>query len=119
MDEFEFFDYNKIVEGGINLLEETRQILTKYHHTLEDIKYVQSGSLTAEVNIAILASLFNFKYDNGFGWVKINHKLKLIGKDFWLERYVYDGAECWVYKEFPKIPEQLCSPLAINIMEEE
>jgi hypothetical protein len=47
-----------------------------------------------------------FKYDDGFGsqdlfgvvWFKDGS---------WLERYEYDGSECWVLKRTPDIPKDL------------
>lgn len=118
------FDIGKKKTNNIiNLLDETREILAKHNHTLDDILYMQGSAsespLTAKVDANTLRNLLDFEYYNGFGCVDINIDLKLIGADFWLERYEYDGAERWVYKQYPTIPAEFCSPRAISIMEEE
>ena len=51
-------------------------------------------------------SLIDFVYDNGYG------RQLLLGYIWftdgtWAERYEYDGAECWVIKECPIIPNEL------------
>ena len=49
----------------------------------------------------------NFFYDNGYGGNEIPMDLIVVGKDFWLERHTYDGAEWWEYKEIPEEPEDI------------
>ncbi len=46
----------------------------------------------------------DFQYDSGYGGNEIELSMKLIGKDFWLERHEYDGSEWWEYKELPTKP---------------
>lgn len=108
-----------------NLLDETQKILAKHNHTLDDILYMQGSAsesespLTAKVDANTLRNLLDFEYYSGFGCVDININLKLIGADFWLERHEYDGSEWWVYKQYPTIPAEFCSPRAISIKEDE
>lgn len=48
----------------------------------------------------------DFEYDDGYGGQELFGTVWL--KDgTWLERYEYDGAECWHHKKCPKIPDYL------------
>lgn len=53
----------------------------------------------------IFLDSLDFEYDAGYG------SQNLFGivwfHDAWLERHEYDGAECWVYKKKPAIPNHL------------
>lgn len=89
----------------VSLLFETIQFLQKNGKRLDDILYVTDGCNFRRVNKKILQSLLNESYDNGYGCVEINHELKLVGKDFWLERWTYDGSEGWAFKQYPKYVE--------------
>jgi hypothetical protein len=48
----------------------------------------------------------DFEYNNNHYLHKINLKLKIVGKDFWLERSEYDGLEWWEFKTLPIKPEK-------------
>ena len=45
--------------------------------------------------------------------------LVLVGKDWWLKRYEYDGDECWEYKEQPKLQENHKKLIRIKATQEE
>jgi hypothetical protein len=46
------------------------------------------------------------EYDEGFGAQEINDSLTVIFKDgSWMERFEYDGAEHWEYKNCPSSAE--------------
>lgn len=49
----------------------------------------------------------NFMYDDGYGCAHIPKDLIVVGKDFWLERHDYDGAEWWEFKTLPVEPEEV------------
>lgn len=97
----------------MNLLEETKEILSKHNKTLDDIEFailIPSGWCIDNKDFHILEGnlekKLNVEYYNGYGSVEVNLSLKLVGKNFWLERYEYDGSECWEYKELPKSPDK-------------
>ena len=48
--------------------------------------------------------LADFEYDNGYGGVNLATSIVIVGKDFWLERHEYDGAEWWEFKMLPVKP---------------
>ena len=83
----------------MNLLEETINILKKNGKSQDDVRWVgnKSGYITWEE----FKQLANRRYDNGYGAVKVNEKLVVVGDDWWLERHNYDGAEWWEYKTLP------------------
>lgn len=35
----------------------------------------------------------------------MNDKLVVVSMEWWLERYIYDGKEVWVYIEMPSKPK--------------
>lgn len=47
----------------------------------------------------------DFLYDSWFGTNHIQLEMKIVWKDFWLERHEYDWSESWEYKEFPVKPK--------------
>lgn len=89
----------------MNLLKETKDILLKHNHTLKDIVFVCDCLTNTRIPIYGFIANANFNYDNGYGLQEINMNLLLVGKDFWLERHEYDGAEWWEYKQLPKIED--------------
>ena len=54
-------------------------------------------------------------YDNSWGAPEVATDLKIIGSDFWLERYEYDGSEWWEYKTMPNINLPLKSVKRLSI----
>lgn len=97
----------------INLLKETKEILKDNNKTLEDIKWI--GNSKYYVDIKKFIELSNVMYDNGYGSQKVAEDLKIVGDDWWLERYEYDGAEDWVYKSFPIMPTEKLELKALTI----
>ena len=83
-----------------NLLSETIDFLAKHNLTLDDVKIFCGNDfqITRE-NFIELASEIN--YDSGYGTQIIACDLKLIGNNWWAERYEYDGSEWWEFKTFP------------------
>lgn len=86
-----------------NLLEETIETLEDYGKKIEDIKWI--GNEQYYMSIDTFKKIFNKEYDCGYGENEVNIGLIICGKDFWLERHEYDGAEWWEYKTMPKKPK--------------
>lgn len=101
----------------INLLNETKEILLKHGKHYEDIEFVVGLSSSVEevsrwgcdsddelvrATWDEFAAQANKNYDNGFGAAEVFEATMIVGKDFWLERHEYDGAEWWEYKKTPK-----------------
>ena len=92
----------------MNLLEETKRILTVYGKTGNDVLYVMTLPSREGPSISFsweqFVALADFEYDNGFGGAEINLELKIVGSDWWLERSDYDGSEWWDFKTMPTEP---------------
>lgn len=86
----------------VNLWYETIQFLIDNGKTTSSIIFVTDGYNCRLTTSKDLQQLLDFNYDNGYGLAEVNPELKLVGKDFWLERSVYDGAEKWEFKTMPK-----------------
>ena len=94
---------------------ETIKILEYNGKKLEDLKFGilsnnnqylnKTEDDTGYFTISDFIANSNFVYDDGYGGNEINMSIKLIGKDFWLERHEYDGSEWWEYKSMPKKPK--------------
>lgn len=84
-----------------NLWEETINILKEHDKTFEGVRFIQGRDfkITKE-NFEKVAKKTN--YDSGYGASHVATDLVVVGKNWWLERGEYDGAEWWDYKEFPK-----------------
>ena len=88
----------------INLLEETEEVLQQYGKTWDDVEFIYDGYRNTTIPIEIFKKLADLKYDNGFGGAEVNTRLMIVGEDWWLERYEYDGSESWDYKAKPERP---------------
>lgn len=84
-----------------NLKEETLEILADYGKTVFDIEWFGTHEFVIDMDIQ---KLFDFTYDGGYGGNEIPMDLVVVGKDFWLERHEYDGAEWWEFKKIPTKP---------------
>ena len=85
-----------------NLLQETILTLKDNNKTTTNILWVGSvdfGYFSWQ-EFAEIAK--NTNYDSGYGGQEVASDLLIVGKDFWLERYEYDGSECWEFKQIPK-----------------
>lgn len=85
-----------------NLKHETLKALAQNGKPVEDILWI--GTDKAVIPIDMFWKLADQNYDDGFGIAWVNMKLKVVGKDWWLERAEYDGSEWWEFKEYPKTP---------------
>lgn len=99
------------------LLEETIDALKKNNKTEEDVVFcITTGGVeldddceeecpASRFSFQIFKRLANFYYDNGFGGVRVDFGLKIVGDSWWLERAQYDGSEWWEFKTMPTPPE--------------
>lgn len=92
----------------INFLQETKDVLAKHGKKVEDIYFItyvdaKNSEISALIQSFIIAAE-KIDYNRGIGYVEINPTLKVVGKDWWLERATYDGAEWWEFKALPRRP---------------
>lgn len=89
--------------GIPNLLQETVEVLGRHGKTYDDVCFVlcKGCAFTPEAARPML----DFCYDQGYGGVEVEESLKIVGKDFWLERHEYDGSEWYEFKQLPQLPE--------------
>ena len=85
----------------MNLLRETKERLEENGKASKDVKWVGNGSGTQAISWINFAMRANFEYDDGWGSAEIALELVVGGDDWWLERYEYDGSECWQFKTLP------------------
>ena len=83
----------------INFLEETLEALRTYNKTFEDVVWI--GNSEYEISKEKFYKLADFDYNSGYGTAEIANDLKIVGEDWWLERWEYDGSEGWQLKKFP------------------
>jgi len=86
-----------------NLAKETRATLVKYGKGPCDVKHITDGYNWCSWWEFLKVS--DIDYDGGFRCAEINTSLKIVGDGWWLERGEYDGAEWWVFKTMPVMPE--------------
>jgi len=90
----------------INLLEETIKTMEAFGKCGSDvvcvISYIRNEKDgTRKMSWDSFKKISDIRYDNGFGSSEINSSLSIIGKDWWMERYEYDGSEWWECKMLP------------------
>lgn len=95
-----------------NFLEETILILQKNNKTIEDVIFICTGAGNVK-DIKKFFKFMDFEYDAGYGLNVIPLNLKIVGKDFWLERREYDGSEWWEFKTYP-IPNETTKDIVLN-----
>jgi hypothetical protein len=88
----------------MNLKEETLEELKSNGKFKKDVLFVTNGFAYISFK-SFLDISEKIEYDNGYGSAKIDLDLKIVGKDWWLERYEYDGSEWWVFKKHPEKPK--------------
>ena len=89
----------------MNLLSETLNILLENGKTPEDVLWV--GDETRYMSWEDFKKAAYTSYDNGYGSEEVFESLKIVGKDFWLERNSYDGSEWWEFKTIPNKPKNI------------
>ena len=89
-------------EVYVNLLAETKNVLARNGKTIDDIVWV--GTRSFRISVDDFLRLANIRYDNGYGVQEIAYDFLVVGKDWWLERETYDGAENWKFCTMPKRP---------------
>jgi hypothetical protein len=92
-----------------NLLKETLETLAQYNKSAEDVKCVlvrAYGTLATlgTCSFAKFADLAkDIEYDAGYGGEEINSGLVILGNEWWLSRWEYDGSEGWKFNTIPVI----------------
>lgn len=88
----------------MNFLDETIKFLNDHGKTENDVIWVGNDKVYSHwENFKESA---DFIYDDGYGSQEIVNDLVVVGKDFWLERWEYDGSEGWKFKVTPKMPNK-------------
>jgi len=85
-----------------NLLAETLGDLAGNGKTSRDVVWVGTADgerSTSWSDFAEFAKGIN--YDSGYGSEEIPTNLVVVGYNWWLERWGYDGAEGWTFKTLP------------------
>ena len=96
----------------MNFLKETIQFLASNDLTPEDVCWVSDGDNWCDWST--FKANADFGYDDGFGCQQINFALKVVGKDWWLERHEYDGSEWWEFKKLPEKPAKESSRIKLR-----
>ena len=89
-----------------NLYKETMAELELFGKTINDIEWVGIEPDT-EIPLATFIDIADNEYDSDYGTPEVNSGLIVVGKDWWLERNEYDGAEWWDFKALPKRPSKI------------
>lgn len=105
------------------LLAETVAAIEENEHGVEDVVWVEWHDKRAWPKIesfsctwAEFATIAAERYDSGYGLAEIDEGLKVVGKDWWLERHEYDGSEWWEYKTMPVQPPNHRAPEEWNCL---
>jgi hypothetical protein len=84
-----------------NLLGETLTFLAAVGKSPRDVLWVGSEDGRYALSWEEFAQIADVEYDPGYGAQKIAVDLVVVGDGWWLERWEYDGAEGWSFKECP------------------
>ena len=86
----------------MNLLKETVGRMMEYGKSPEDVLFVMDRDSWCSWEEFVKNA--DFEYNDGYGGHEIELELKVVGKDWWLERGEYDGSEWWEFKTMPTQP---------------
>ena len=87
----------------INLLEETEIVLRRHAKSSSAIRYIVNAE--GYMKIAdFFTEAWKTTYDNRTGEMQIDPTLRIVGKNWWLERALVDGLEGWVFRRKPDRP---------------
>ena len=85
------------------LLEETLAAISSRGRTVEEIQWVGSEDGRYYMTWEQFSQLAKgCEYDSGFGAQQVASDLVVIGPDWWLDRYEYDGSEDWTFHTRPE-----------------
>ena len=87
-----------------NFYEEIKNILKYHKKTLDDIKWVGARNYTIDKD-KFFEDIKNLEYDSGYGLEVINLDLIIVGDNFYLTRWEYDGSEGFEYITMPVKPK--------------
>ena len=90
----------------INFYEETIDFLKDKGKNMDDVVWIGGDNFEMPKGNFIELARKQI-YDSGYGGQEMPTDIKIVGKDFWLERAEYDGSEWWEYKEFPIRPNEI------------
>lgn len=85
----------------MNLLAETTDTLLENDIAASHVRWVGSRDGSLAMDWEQFAAIADVEYDNGYGGPEVAGDLVVVGDDWWLERYEYDGAERWLFKRLP------------------
>lgn len=88
-------------ESLTNFLNETIEYLKDHQLGPDDVLWIGSQDGKLAIDWKQFEKIANFEYDEGYGTAVIAMDLVVVGSNWWLERYEYDGSEQWVFKQYP------------------
>ena len=107
-----------------NLLQETLDMLKEHNKNFDDVIAIfgDDFQITKENFIKVADK----EYDEGYGAPEVATDLKILGNDFIMKRYDYDGAEWWEYitfnnelpKKFVEVKSVITNKTGWNTLEE-
>lgn len=98
-----------------NLKQETIEALAEKGYTPKDVEFVMVTRYPMyeeempeefELDMESFWEEADQRYDEDYGMPEVSPSLKVVGKDWWLERAEYDGSEWWEFKQTPTKPKK-------------
>ena len=86
----------------INLLQETVEILHSHDKTPEAVRWVGSKDGKYAVTWEEFSRFADCVYDRDYNKQYVARDLVVVGDNWWLERKEYEGAEWWIFLQFPQ-----------------
>jgi hypothetical protein len=83
------------------LLKETIDLIENHGYTYKDVLCVRGDDYRFTWDEFV--SLADVEYDSGYGSAQVATDLMVIGKDWYMSRSEYDGAEDWQFHKMPSI----------------
>src|SRR5437868_4190620 len=97
-------------DDTINLLDETLAFLVENGKSGKDVIWVGNEDGTLAISWLEFTTCANQIYNNSSHvGVLVAMDLVVVGKDWWLERHDYEGAEWWEFKTLPQRTENALS----------
>jgi len=90
----------------MNLLKETIEFLKENSKSPSDVLFIniqKNDGSNISFSWEKFCDIASEQYYTGYGQQEVNGTINIVGDNWWLERYEYDGSEGWEFKTIPKI----------------
>src|ERR1700688_2346255 len=89
--------------SSTNFKQETLDDLKANGKKWSDVKWIGKSDGSIRIHPDVFLEIADRNYDSGFGSNEVNNDIVVVGDDWWLSRWEYDGSEGWEFCTIPTL----------------